>query len=123
MAELELQINQVMSGLETMAESLGVVVDRMNRLEDTQSSYSDLHDDDDVSFFFVMSSVFTSFFALNLCLNFPSIKRTMCYVYRNRPFIISQLTISLFFRATPTVMMKTGSKEIVNQEVPPTEVS
>lgn len=41
MAELELQINQVMSGLESLAESLGVVVDRMNRLEDMESSYSD----------------------------------------------------------------------------------
>lgn len=41
MAELELQINQVMSGLESLAESLGVVVDRMNRLEDTESCYSD----------------------------------------------------------------------------------
>lgn len=50
MAELELQINQVMSGLESLAESLGLVVDRMNRLEDTQSSYSDLHNtEDDVS--------------------------------------------------------------------------
>ncbi|XP_045139443.1 uncharacterized protein LOC123520862 [Portunus trituberculatus] len=55
MAELELQINQVMSGLESLAESLGVVADRMNRLEDTHSSYSDLHDlhdaqDDDYSY-------------------------------------------------------------------------
>lgn len=41
MAELELQINQVMSGLESLAESLGVMVDRMNKLEDTQSCYSD----------------------------------------------------------------------------------
>lgn len=50
MAELELQINQVMSGLESLAESLGVAADRMNRVEDTHSSYSDLHDaQDDVS--------------------------------------------------------------------------
>lgn len=41
MAELEMQINQVMSGLESLAESLGVVVDRMDRLEDAQSCYSD----------------------------------------------------------------------------------
>lgn len=47
MAELELQINQVMSGLESLAESLGVVVDRMNRLEDTQSCYSDTIDSEE----------------------------------------------------------------------------
>ena len=52
MAELEIQINQVMSGLESLAESLGVVADRMNRLEDTHSNYSDFHDaQDDVSLF------------------------------------------------------------------------
>lgn len=47
MAELELQINQVMSGLESLAESLGIVVDRMNRLEDTQSCYSDTIDSEE----------------------------------------------------------------------------
>lgn len=47
MAELELQINQVMNGLESLAESLGVVVDRMNRLEDSQSCYSDTNDSEE----------------------------------------------------------------------------
>lgn len=47
MAELELQINQVMSGLESLGESLGVVVDCMNRLEDTQSCYSDTVDSEE----------------------------------------------------------------------------
>lgn len=57
MAELELQINQVMSGLESLAESLGVVADRMNRLEDTHSSYSDLHNSQDDNYSYTNDEV------------------------------------------------------------------
>ncbi|KAG0719663.1 Polycystin-2 [Chionoecetes opilio] len=47
MAELELQIQQVMSGLESLADALGLIMDRVNKLDDFHSSYSDLQDSED----------------------------------------------------------------------------
>lgn len=43
-AELELQISQVMGKLENLAETLGLVMDRLDGLEEDQQSVSDISD-------------------------------------------------------------------------------
>lgn len=50
MAELELQINQILSGLDSLAESLGIAMDRAADLDDEESDdesdevFRDSHD-------------------------------------------------------------------------------